>query len=207
MKRVRIAELIADKKLLAEFYDDMTGGAVAVIPTDTLYGFAVASHRCDAVAKIYKIKNRDAQKPLILFLEKVEWLKKLQFDLSAAITDYLLQVWPGALTAVLPRPLIAGLDAFAFPTVGVRIPDHQELRALLADFPGYFLTTSANRSGNSSDNDPQKIAEEFDQEVDWLIDGGVLQPSLPSTVVDFSVCPPRVLRHGTVTLVWPDAEK
>lgn len=207
MKRILIAELLADQKLLTEFYADMNDGAVAVIPTDTLYGFAVASRCSNAVAKIYKIKNRDAQKPLILFLEKVEWLKKLQFDVSSAINAFLLQAWPGALTAVLPRPLIAGLDAFTFPTIGVRIPDHQQLLALLASYSGFFLTTSANRSGNPSDNDPQKIADEFAEEVDWLIDGGILQQTLPSTVVDFSVSPPRVLRHGAVAFAWHDTEK
>ena len=68
MKRIKINELLDNKTLLKQFCEDMKNGAVAVIPTDTLYGFGVSFNSPEAVQKVYNIKNRDARKPLILFL-------------------------------------------------------------------------------------------------------------------------------------------
>lgn len=200
MKRIKIAELLADKKMLGEFCKSMQNGAVAVVPTDTLYGFAVAADQPEAVERVYRIKNRSAQKPLILFVSCMEEIKRLGFNLSKSVTDCLCMFWPGALTAVLPAPKQKALGAFTFATIGVRIPEHQELLSLLERLPFKLLTTSANRSGNPSDEDPNKIACEFASEIDWLIDGGTLEEALPSTVADFSVVPPKILRQGKVII-------
>lgn len=200
MKRVRIGELLADKRLLQEFCLSMQNGAVAVLPTDTLYGFGVSASHSQAVARIYQLKNRSEKKPLILFVHDSAELARLGFVVSEPVAASLRRHWPGALTAVLPAPVHPELSAFTWPSMGVRIPDHRELLDLLACLPVKLLTTSANRSGAPSDTDPDKIAAEFAAEIDWLIDGGVLEEGLPSTVADFSVLPPRILRQGKITL-------
>ena len=82
----------------------------------------------------------------------------------------------------------------------MRIPAHEQLLKLLAGYKHKLLTTSANRSGEPSDCDPGKLAADFAGEIDWLIDGGLLKPSLPSTVADFTVAPPLILRQGTVRI-------
>ncbi len=200
MKRVNIKQLLADSVILGQFYDDLDAGAVAIIPTDTLYSFAVAAHLPDAVARIYAIKNRDARKPLILFLNAIEQLAQNGFEVSPELLATLQKHWPGALTAILPKPEHQHLCAFTFAKLGVRIPAHAQLQQLLAGYRHKLLTTSANRSGEPSDCDPDKLAAEFAGEVDWLIDGGVLKPSLPSTVADFTVFPPTILRQGSLKL-------
>jgi len=200
MKRVNIKQLLADSVMLGQFYDDLDAGAVAIIPTDTLYGFAVAAHLPDAVARIYAIKNRDARKPLILFLNAIEQLAQNGFDLSPDLLPVLQKHWPGALTAILHKPEHQHLRAFTFAKLGVRIPEHQQLLTLLSGYQHKLLTTSANRSGEPSDCDPGKLAAEFAGEIDWLIDGGILKPSLPSTVADFTVEPPLILRQGALKL-------
>lgn len=207
MKRVNIHALLADELMLAQFNGDMAAGAVAVIPTDTLYGFAVGAGCRAAVHRIYRIKNRDAQKPLILFLQHLSLFKELFTAIDDDYMRFLELNWPGALTAVVAKPENAALAAFDFATIGVRIPGHSELLRLLAAMPGFLLTTSANRSGNQSDMDPDKIADEFATEIDWLIDDGVLPQSKASTVVDFTVRPPQVLRPGMVYFNWPDVDK
>lgn len=187
--------------MLGQFYDDLDAGAVAIIPTDTLYGFAVAAHLPAAVARIYAIKNRDARKPLILFLDKIEQLVNTGFNLAPELAYSLEQYWPGALTAILHKPDHQDLSAFTFEKLGVRIPAHAQLQQLLSGYHHKLLTTSANRSGEPSDCDPAKLAAEFAGEIDWLIDGGVLKPSLPSTVADFTVSPPAVLRQGSLKIL------
>ncbi|MBU1109232.1 MAG: threonylcarbamoyl-AMP synthase [Candidatus Riflebacteria bacterium] len=201
MKRVELTQLLADAALLKQFYDDLDNGAVAIIPTDTLYGFAVAAHMPVAVARIYQIKNRDAQKPLILFLEQIEQLRQTGFELPLPLMQRLQQYWPGALTAILHKPGHSDISAFTFDKIGVRIPAHRQLLQFLAGYQHKLLTTSANRSGAPSDSDPEQLAAEFSSEVDWLLDDGVLSPSLPSTVADFTVVPPVILRQGGLKLL------
>ncbi|PKL49137.1 MAG: threonylcarbamoyl-AMP synthase [Candidatus Riflebacteria bacterium HGW-Riflebacteria-2] len=200
MKRIDISQLLADQTLLEQLYSDLDAGAVAIIPTDTLYGFAVAAHLPDAVARIYAIKNRDARKPLILFLNAIEQLAHNGFDVSSGLLETLQKHWPGALTAILHKPENQHFCAFSFAKLGVRIPAHAQLQQLLVGYQHKLLTTSANRSGEPSDCDPDKLAAEFAGEIDWLIDGGTLKPALPSTVADFTVTPPLILRQGAVRI-------
>ncbi|MDD3145947.1 MAG: L-threonylcarbamoyladenylate synthase [Candidatus Riflebacteria bacterium] len=200
MKRVKIGQLLADQSLLHEFFADVRAGAVVVLPTDTLYGFAVDAGNAEAVARVYKIKSRSDHKPLILFVHDIDEIAGLGIDVSSEARRLLEKFWPGALTAVLPAVQHPLISAFAFKNIGIRIPDHFELLQLLARLPGKLLTTSANRSGEPSDVDPDNIAAEFAGEVDWFLDGGLLTECVPSTVADFSVLPPLILRQGKIKL-------
>ena len=200
MIRVEIDRLLSEPEILQRFCADMASGAVAVLPTDTLYGFAVAAHQPAAVARVYGIKNRSEHKPLILFVHAIECLAELGIRTSPELREQLCRLWPGALTAVLPAPPHAMLGAFTFATIGVRIPAHTALLRLLATLEFKLLTTSANRSGDPSDIDPDNIAREFAEEIDWFVDGGILPEAMASTVADFSVVPPRILRQGKIKL-------
>ena len=198
MIRVNIDRLLADTDLLKRFAAEIDNGAVAVLPTDTLYGFAVAAHSRTAVDRVYRIKSRSSNKPLILFVSCIGDLADLGISVAPGVRTQLLQHWPGALTAVLPAVKHQTLAAFDFSSIGIRVPDHPSLLQLLGRLPCHVLTTSANRSGDPSDNDPDLIAAEFAGEIDWLIDDGELSPGLPSTVVDFSRVPPIILRQGKI---------
>ncbi len=200
MIRISIAQLLRDEKKLGEFAQCLANGGVAVIPTDTLYGFAIAANCPAAVDKIFAIKNRDSRKPLILFLENFENLDETGIKTDSKQAEMLQKYWPGALTAVFPCPLHPSISAFNFPTLGIRVPGHRLLLALLQRLPCHLLTTSANRSGFPSDPDPEKIAGEFAGEIDWLIEDGILPTALASTVVDLSSEPWRVLRQGSINL-------
>ncbi len=200
MKRVLIDQLLNDKNLWNEFSISLQNGSVAVIPTDTLYGFAVAADCEKAVARVYEIKNRSSRKPLILFVDRIEELENLGFELKDELPVQLKKYWPGALTAVLPAPAHPQLSAFNFSTMGVRIPDHKMLLEMLRRLPVRLLTTSANRSGDPSDVNPDVIAAEFAGEIDWLVDDGTLPEGVASTVVDFTRLPPVILRQGKIKL-------
>ncbi len=200
MKRVKIEQLLSDANLLREFCAEVQNGAVVVLPTDTLYGFAVDASNSAAVARVYQIKSRSDKKPLILFVHAISELCELGFASNPEMWQRLEVFWPGALTAIFPAPSHRLLSAFTFGSIGVRIPDHAALLQLLQRLPFKLLTTSANRSGDPSDVDPDNIAREFASEVDWLLDGGVLTDGLPSTVADFSFSSPKILRQGKIKL-------
>lgn len=200
MKRIKIKELLSDKSSLKQFCEDMKNGAVAVIPTDTLYGFAVSYNSKEAVEKVYQIKNRDSRKPLILFVTDVKELDKLGLKANEESKAIINSNWPGGLTAVLQKPSYGELSDFNFPTIGVRAPNHEELLELLSILPVKLLTTSANRSGAPSDTNPDNIEEEFKSEIDWLIEDGILPCGVPSTVVDFTSKPPKILRQGKIVI-------
>ena len=200
MKRIKIQDLLSDENSLNLFCNDIKNGAIAVIPTDTLYGFAVSYDSEEAINKVYKIKNRDSQKPLILFVTKFEDLDSLGLKVSESAKEAIVKNWPGALTAILTKPSTGKLSNFRFQTIGVRAPAHNYLLKLLDILPTKVLTTSANRSGAPSDTNPDNIEKEFHNEIDWLIEDGILPSGVPSTVADFTSFPHKILRQGKIII-------
>ena len=200
MKKIKIDDLLSNNDALTQFCKDIENGAVAVIPTDTLYGFAVSYNSKSAVDKVYKIKNRDSRKPLILFVSNVDELDNLGLKTTENNRKIINNNWPGGLTAVLQKPATGELSNFNYPTIGVRAPNHKSLLKLIDLLPVKLLTTSANRSGAPSDTNPENIEKEFSEEIDWLIEDGILPSAVPSTVVDFSVEPPKILRQGKINI-------
>lgn len=199
LKRISIQELMDNTDLLSKFNYDLMHGAVCVIPTDTMYGFAADSSQIDAVEKIYKIKNRDKDKPLILFVSKLADFECLGLEMPKKLQKQLTEFWPGALTAIIKTPQSKNpqLKAFNSPSIGIRIPDHSKLLHLLEQYPQFFLTTSVNKSEQPPLLSPNAIEEEFGNKIDWLIeDGEYDKVSSPSTIVDFTKAVPTILRQG-----------
>ncbi len=196
MRRVNINILLKDQKLLKQFFIDLKNGALAIIPTDTIYGLAVDAKSDEAVAKVYEIKKRCAKKPLILFLHNADDLQKLKIRPDTMQKRLIEQGWPGALTAIFPDFDQKQISAHKYSTLGIRVPAHNQLRELLKLYGGQLLTTSANRSGDEPVNDPEALFTEFRYEVDWLIEDGIIENSLPSTVVDMSSGSCKILRQG-----------
>ena len=163
-------------------------GGVLVIPTDTVYGLAVDGRNREAVEKIYRIKRRPPDKPLVRLVADLAEIVSLLA--SPGWIRMLEKFWPGALTVILKTP-----DG---ETRGYRMPDHDLVRELIR-FSGVELAaTSANRSGDPVVTSPAAAAALFTGEVDLIIDGGELSGEA-STVLDLSVSPPRLLREGPVT--------
>ncbi len=194
-----ISDLLGNAGVWSRFIDEMKAGAVVALPTDTLYGLAADAGSRDGVQAIYRAKGRGEEKPLILFLPDSSGLEPLGIAPDRRVRRVLDEHWPGGLTGVFP---VAGkpLAAFEHPTLGIRVPDHPDLLRLLRAYPGRLLTTSANRSGEAPLSDAASIADIFSGHVAWVLDGGRLEPSQPSTVADFSSWPPRIIRQGKVRL-------
>jgi len=164
---------------------------VVAIPTESFYGLAVDPRDREALARIYRAKDRVAEKALLVVaasLEQVETLVVIEEPWRARLHE----AWPAPLTVVLPdRRAGAGRDA----TLAVRVPAHDLLRRLLA-LVGPLTATSANPSGGAPANDPSEVERVFGSLLDLLLDGGRTPGGLPSTLVDCTAHPPVLLRRG-----------
>jgi L-threonylcarbamoyladenylate synthase len=199
MRRVPIEELSRGSAALRELAENVRSGSVLAIPTESSYGLAV-DPRCEAaVRRVFALKGRDGTKPLLVVAANRAQVEALGISASAETLERFFDVWPAALTVTLPlrEPLPASASA---STLAVRVPAHPKLRELL-EATGPLTATSLNRSGQAPCNDPDEAERAFGHEVDVLVDGGRTSGGAPSTLLDATVEPPRVLRPGAFP--WP----
>ncbi len=191
--------------------DDAVGRALAVealrrgelvaLPTDTVYGIGVALTTDGGIERLFVAKHRPPEKGVVLLLADHHQAADVA-DLSAAFHVLAAAFWPGALTLVARQrddiPLPAALTGGA-PTIGLRLADHDAPRALAAEL-GPLPVTSANRSGEPEATDAAGVLAMLGDVADLTIvlDGGPARVGAPSSVVDCSVDPPRLLRAGAL---------
>lgn len=174
-------------------------GGIIAFPTDTVYGVGVSAENPQALKRLYALKGRDADKPIPLLLDDVKRLKEISEEASALAWRLAEAFFPGALTLIVPlsrrfpKELNGGMG-----TVGVRVPHHEETLHLLTACGGYLAVTSANRSGERPAVSADEVGDIFGDELDLLLDGGRTSGLLPSTVVDTTTYPPRILRLGAI---------
>ena len=191
--------------------DDMAGreaavqvlraGGIVALPTDTVYGVAVALDTSGGVARLFNVKRRSPEKGIMLLLDDAAQAGSIG-EMGPAATALADACWPGGLTVVVPRrpdvALPAALTGGA-PTIGLRVPDHAAPRAL-ARGVGPLPTTSANVSGLPEARDATEILDQLGDAVDLILDGGLAHGGPASTVVDCTGPTPVVLRVGAVPL-------
>ena len=175
---------------------------VVLMPTDTLYALAVSAFSDRAVERIYDIKSRDPKKPLHALVDSVEMAGWYGYISEPARN--LLELLPkGKITCVVPRHVEcdAGICA-EINTFGFRIPDDNLCGEIISRFGFPITATSANRSGERPARFVEKILTQLgdaEEHIDLVLDAGELPEREPSTVVDFSVDPPIILREGAIS--------
>jgi len=162
--------------------ETLLGGGVAVIPTDTVYGLAAHPDFPAAVDRLYTIKARDLGKPIALLASDAAGAERFVGAEAAAVGA---QHWPGALTVVAQGE-------------GVRVPDHEWTRALIAKCGGALRVTSANMSGERPATDAPQALADVGLSADIVVDGGVSKGGAASTVVKVEGGAISVLREGPV---------
>jgi L-threonylcarbamoyladenylate synthase len=201
VRRVRLRDLLASPQELSSLRELLSRGGVAALPTETFYALAADPTSERGVSRIFEIKGRDEEKPLLVLFSSRAQLEALGVAPRLDVIDRLFHLWPAPLTAVLPlRAPIAASRGSA--TLGVRMPADPAVRELL-DAVGPLTGTSANRSGTPPLVDPDEVARSLSAHLDLLVDGGTTPGGAPSTIVDATVEPPRVLRPGAFR--WPEA--
>jgi len=182
-----------------EIAEALLGGAVAAYPTETFYALGAASFSKRGVERIYRLKGRDASKPLSVIASDLDMVAEIVAPLPAAFAALAAEFWPGPLTLVLPAA--ASLPEFLVGpgrTIAVRIPPLAWLRSLVAELAEPLTATSANLAGQKELSDPAEVAALVTGKVEWLLDGGRTPGGLPSTIVDITGEVPRVLREGAI---------
>lgn len=201
MHRVPIATVQSCGRAVDELAAALAAGIVLAIPTESSYGLAADPMSERGVDRVLAVKGREPGKPLLVLCAGRSQLDRLGIAAGAGLLDRFFAIWPAPLTVVLPltRPIPASCGA---PSLAVRVPAHEGLRAVLAGI-GPVTGTSLNRSGQPPCADPDEIVRLFEGEVDVLVDGGRTPGGAPSTLLDATVDPPRVLREGAFP--WPPA--
>ena len=184
-----------------------SGGLVA-LPTETVYGLGADATNKDAVARIYNVKGRPADHPLIVHIHSMQSLGDWADEIQSYAISLARDFWPGPMTLVLKRSLLAeDFVTGGQPTVGLRVPDHVIALALLSAFAKIggkgIAAPSANRFGHVSPTTAQAVQDEIGDYLnkkDLILDGGPSSVGVESTIIDCTSNAPRILRPGAITV-------
>ncbi len=175
-------------------------GGVIAFPTETFYGLGACPFHARAVRRIFDLKGRSLRTgPILVLIRSRADLAPLVTEITPMADRLMESCWPGPLTLVfrasddVPSVLTAGTG-----TIGVRLSAHPDVQRLLEAIGGPLTGTSANRSGRPPATTAEEVELALGDGVDAILDGGATPGGLPSTVVDTTVTPPRVIREGRV---------
>lgn len=170
------------------------------LPTETVYGLAALASRPKAIAKIFKVKARPTNHPLILHIADYRQLEKWAQNMPSYIEVLCEKFWPGPLTVVLQRTKrVCDEITGARETVAIRIPNHQIALALLNRLDDGLVAPSANRFGKVSPTSAKHVVDDLGDEVSLVLDGGVCDIGVESTILDCTRSMPQILRSGAIT--------
>ncbi|HSB87363.1 MAG TPA: L-threonylcarbamoyladenylate synthase, partial [Ilumatobacteraceae bacterium] len=180
--------------------DVLRAGGLVAIPTETVYGLAADASNPSAVRRIFAVKRRPVDHPLIVHIATSEQLGHWASTIPPAAAVLADACWPGPLTLLVPRAasVIAEVTG-GRETVGVRVPAHALTLELLHRFGGGLAAPSANRFGRVSPTTAAHVRADLGDEVDFVLDGGPCPIGVESTIVDCTVDPPQVLRPGGIS--------
>jgi L-threonylcarbamoyladenylate synthase len=179
------------------------GGLVA-IPTETVYGLAADATNPAAVARIFSVKGRPADHPLIVHIAEPSDLERWSVEPALSARRLASSAWPGPLTVIVRRsPALPAVVSGGLPTVGLRMPAHPMAIELLARTGVPFAAPSANRFGAVSPTTAQHVLDDLGALLepgrDVILDGGPCDVGIESTIVDCTTSPSQVLRTGAVS--------
>jgi L-threonylcarbamoyladenylate synthase len=176
------------------------GGLVA-FPTETVYGLGADAANADALHRLFRVKGRPKDHPVIVHIAATAPLDDFALDVPVGAAALAAAFWPGPLTLVLRKRPDAVDDTATGgrTTVGLRVPDHPVALELLGAFGGGIAAPSANRFGRVSPTTAPHVRADLGDEVDLVLDGGPSRVGVESTIVDLTAPEPRILRVGGVT--------
>ena len=192
---------------MADAAANLLAGNLVAFPTETVYGLGADACNAGAVARIYSVKGRPTDHPLIVHVGSMDALGDWASDVPGYAISLARDFWPGPMTLIMKRSALAGdFVTGGQDTVGVRVPDHAVALGLLLSFAQIggkgIAAPSANRFGNVSPTTAQAVENELREylaDADQILDGGPCQVGVESTIIDCTGDVPRILRPGAVT--------
>jgi L-threonylcarbamoyladenylate synthase len=183
-------------------------GSLVAFPTETVYGLGADATNAQAVARIYEVKGRPADHPLIVHIADIKYIEQWIVDIPEHAIALAREFWPGPMTLILQRSELAkDFITGNQDTVGIRIPNNSLALGLLEAFHNLggtgIAAPSANRFGQVSPTTAAAVQEEIGNYLavsDLVLDGGSSEVGLESTIIDCTTDAPRVLRPGAITI-------
>ena len=194
-------------RAMADAAANLLAGNLVAFPTETVYGLGADACNADAVERIYSVKGRPADHPLIVHVGSMDALGDWASDVPGYAISLARDFWPGPMTLIMKRSALAGdFVTGGQDTVGVRVPDNAIALGLLLSFAQIggkgIAAPSANRFGNVSPTTAQAVEDELSEylaDADQILDGGQCDVGVESTIIDCTGDVPRILRPGAVT--------
>ena len=179
----------------------LNSNQVIAIPTETVYGLAGNALNTSTVEKIYKIKNRPLKNPLILHLADTSELNKYVKNIPALAEKLVEHFCPGPLTLLLPKKdIIPDIVTAGLQNAAVRFPNHPTALALLRKLSFPLAAPSANPFGYISPTSAEDVKRILSDKIDYILDGGICQKGIESTIIGFQNNQPVLYRHGSVSI-------
>jgi L-threonylcarbamoyladenylate synthase len=177
----------------------LQNGEVVAFPTETVYGLGASAFNPDAIAKIYLVKGRPSDNPLIVHISDLEMLGRVAINIPPILEKLAKAFWPGPLTVILQRhPQLPSVVSAGLETVAVRMPMHPIAQELIRGV-GPIAAPSANLSGKPSSTTAEHVKADFEGKIAAIIDGGPSQIGIESTVISLLEKPYVVLRPGSIS--------
>jgi L-threonylcarbamoyladenylate synthase len=179
----------------------LRAGKVIAFPTDTVYGIGADGFNERAIEQLFVVKERERGKAIPYLLSDTKDLAKVAREIPRAAQMLAEKFFPGGLTLVVPAsPRVPKILIAGGNTIAVRVPNHPTTRALIDALGVPLAATSANISGGENPANARDVLKQLDGRIPLILDGGATRGNIPSTVVDVSTDPPKVLRVGVITV-------
>lgn len=198
--KMRLVNGEGPKEVYKEAAQILQEGGLVAFPTETVYGLGGNALDSQAAKKIYEAKGRPSDNPLIVHIASIDALEELTTGVTEQARRLAEKFWPGPLTMILqksdkvPLGTTGGLD-----TVAIRMPNHPIALRLIKEAGIYIAAPSANTSGRPSPTMASHVQEDLEGKIDMILDGGMVEVGIESTIVDLTGEVPTILRPGCIT--------
>lgn len=204
MKQNSIFEKVSardpDPRVINTAVGVLKSGGLVAFPTTGLYGLGADALNPRAVERVFRIKRRDPDKPILVLIKDASVLKRIAMHVPASASRLMAAFWPGSLTIILEaRSMLPDGLTGGTGKIGIRVPKHPVARVLVSAFNGPVTGTSANLSGREGCSSVADLAPDLVQHLDLVLDAGQLKGGVGSTVVDATTDTPVVVREGAIS--------
>ena len=198
---VKIDPLNPDPSMIRYAAKFILDGKLVAFPTETVYGLGADAFNSHAVKKIFEVKGRPIDNPLIVHVSDLSQLYRVAYDVSEKALKLIERFWPGPLTLIFKRRSEVPPEVSAYlPTVAVRMPAHPIALALIRESDTPIAAPSANISSKPSPTTAEHVIKDLYDKIDLIIDGGETLYGVESTILNIQPSTPKLLRPGAIPL-------